>query len=283
MSAGGWTSCHMYDVSTMSASLLPISTRRRRSSSGSVSRSRARGCSWRASSSTRSSASPTPAPRSSCCGRPTEVPGWSSRALSGPTTSPDRPRRWPTSWGCATWPSRSTTSSGRRPAGRGRLRAGRRHRPVRAHLAHGLRARSGGDHRVPGRADRLTAVRQTSGAAHRAAASTRCARPWARRMGMSRGGCRVGFLPPLDMSSARAEAWTCTRCARPWARRMGMSRGGCRVGSCHHWTCPPLGPRRGHVPVVPGPGREEWACPAGREGMSSGGRGRRLFGPRRRA
>jgi len=43
----------------------------------------------------------------------------------------------------------------RRPAGRGRLRAGRRHRPVRAHLAHGLRARTGGDHRVSGRAHRL--------------------------------------------------------------------------------------------------------------------------------
>ena len=40
-------------------------------------------------------------------------------------------------------------------AGRGRLRPGRRHRPVREHLAHGLRARTGGDHRVPGRADRL--------------------------------------------------------------------------------------------------------------------------------
>src|SRR5450631_1667868 len=37
---------------------------------------------------------------------------------------------------------------GGRPAGRGRLRAGRRHQPVRAHLAHGQRARSGGDHRV---------------------------------------------------------------------------------------------------------------------------------------
>lgn len=47
---------------------------------------------------------------------------------------------------------------GRRPAGRGRLWAGRRHRPVRAHLAHGLRPRSGGDHRVPGRADRLTCL-----------------------------------------------------------------------------------------------------------------------------
>jgi len=109
-----------------------------------------------ASSWTLSSASPSPAPRSSCCGRPTEVPGWSSRASSGPTTRPDRPPRWPPSWGCATWPSRSTTS---RPPSTGwprTARAGRRHRPVRAHLADGLRARSGGDHRVPGRADRLT-------------------------------------------------------------------------------------------------------------------------------
>ena len=45
------------------------------------------GCSWRASFWTLSSASPTPAPRSSCCGRPTEVPGWSCRASSGPTTA----------------------------------------------------------------------------------------------------------------------------------------------------------------------------------------------------
>jgi catechol 2,3-dioxygenase-like lactoylglutathione lyase family enzyme len=35
--------------------------------------------------------------------------------------------------------------------------AGRRHRPVRAHVAHGLCARSRGHHRVPGRADRLMA------------------------------------------------------------------------------------------------------------------------------
>ena len=37
-----------------------------------------------------------------------------------------------------------------RPAGRGRLRPGRRHRSVREHLAHGLRARARGDHRLPG-------------------------------------------------------------------------------------------------------------------------------------
>jgi catechol 2,3-dioxygenase-like lactoylglutathione lyase family enzyme len=41
---------------------------------------------------------------------PTEAPGWSSRASSGPITSPDRPLRWPTSWGYAASPSRSTTS-----------------------------------------------------------------------------------------------------------------------------------------------------------------------------
>ena len=40
--------------------------------------------------------------------------------------------------------------SRRRPGGRGRVWAGRRYRPVRAHLAHGLRARTGGDHRVLG-------------------------------------------------------------------------------------------------------------------------------------
>jgi catechol 2,3-dioxygenase-like lactoylglutathione lyase family enzyme len=38
----------------------------------------------------------------------------------------------------------------RRPAGRRRLPTGRRHRPVRAQLAHGLRARTGWDHRVSG-------------------------------------------------------------------------------------------------------------------------------------
>jgi hypothetical protein len=30
-----------------------------------------------------------------------EKPGSSSRASSGPTTSPDRPSRWPTSWVCS--------------------------------------------------------------------------------------------------------------------------------------------------------------------------------------
>jgi catechol 2,3-dioxygenase-like lactoylglutathione lyase family enzyme len=34
-------------------------------------------------------------------GRPTEVPGWSCRASSGPTPSRGHRRRWPTSWGCA--------------------------------------------------------------------------------------------------------------------------------------------------------------------------------------
>jgi catechol 2,3-dioxygenase-like lactoylglutathione lyase family enzyme len=37
----------------------------------------------------------------SCYGHPAEEPGSSSRASSGPTTSPDRPPRWRTSWVCA--------------------------------------------------------------------------------------------------------------------------------------------------------------------------------------
>ena len=41
-------------------------------------------------------------------------------------------------------------------AGRGRLRTGRRHRRVRGHLADGLRPRARGDHRVAGRAHRLS-------------------------------------------------------------------------------------------------------------------------------
>jgi hypothetical protein len=48
-------------------------------------------------------------------GRGTAVTGWtgdtgrSCRASSGPTISPALPPRCPMSWGCATWPSRSTT------------------------------------------------------------------------------------------------------------------------------------------------------------------------------
>src|ERR1039457_3055546 len=102
--------CHLHDASTMSASPSRTSTRLRRSSSGLVSRSRARGRSSRASSWTLSSASLTPAPRLSCCGRPTEAPGWNFPVSSGPTTSPGRRPRWPTSWGCATSLSRLTTS-----------------------------------------------------------------------------------------------------------------------------------------------------------------------------
>ena len=54
-------------------------------------------------------ASAAPAVRSSCCGRPREVLGWSCRASSGRTTSQGRPPPWPTNWGCGTWHSKSTT------------------------------------------------------------------------------------------------------------------------------------------------------------------------------
>ncbi len=87
---------------------------------------------------------PDSAPRSSCCGRPTGGTGWSCRASSGPTTSRDH-RRDGQRAGAAQRGLRGRRPPGRRgPAGRGRLRAGRRHRRVRAHLAHGLRARTGG-------------------------------------------------------------------------------------------------------------------------------------------
>jgi catechol 2,3-dioxygenase-like lactoylglutathione lyase family enzyme len=73
-----------------------------------------------------------------------------------PTISPDHPPQWPTTGAAQRGLRSRRPPGGCRPAGRGRLRACRRYRPIRAHLAHGLRARSRGDHRVPGRADRLT-------------------------------------------------------------------------------------------------------------------------------
>jgi hypothetical protein len=51
------------------------------------------------------------------------------------------------------------SSGGRRRPGCGRIRTGRRHRLAREYLAHGLRARARGDHRLAGRADRLTRER----------------------------------------------------------------------------------------------------------------------------
>ena len=81
--------------------------------------------------------------------------GWSCRASSGPTTSRVT-AAMANELGLRNVAFEVDDLQARRPADRGRLRAGRRHRPVRAHLAHGLRARTGGDHRVPGRADRLT-------------------------------------------------------------------------------------------------------------------------------
>ena len=76
-----------------------------------------------------------------------------------PDHRPGSPAAMANERGCATWPSRSTTSR-RLFTGWSRTATGwSGHRPVRARLAHGLRARSGGDHRVPGRADRLTRPR----------------------------------------------------------------------------------------------------------------------------
>lgn len=57
---------------------------------------------WRASSWTPSLAYLTPVPRSSCCGRPTEEPGWNCRASSAQTTNQVRPTPCRTNWGCAT-------------------------------------------------------------------------------------------------------------------------------------------------------------------------------------
>ena len=73
-----------------------------------------------------------------------------------PDHEPGSPAAMANELGLRNVASRSTTCRRGRPAGRGRLRPGRRHRPVRGHLAHGLRARTGGHHRVPGRAARLT-------------------------------------------------------------------------------------------------------------------------------
>ena len=71
---------------------------------------------------------------------------------------------WPTNWDCATWPSRSTTcrrlSIGQLP----RATAGRWHRRVRGRLADGLRPRAGRDHRLAGRAHRLSLATPASAA-----------------------------------------------------------------------------------------------------------------------
>ena len=111
--------------------------------------------SWRASSWTPSAASRTRARRSPCCGRPAEAARSSWRGSSDRITSPDRPMRWRTSWVCATSASRYDLHGRRRPGRRG-IRTGRRHRPARERPAHGLRARTRGDRRRVGRADRLT-------------------------------------------------------------------------------------------------------------------------------
>ena len=80
--------------------------------------------------------------------------GWSSSSFIRPDHEPVT-RRDATELGLRNCPSRWTTS--RRPSTgwpRTATACGR-HRSVRGHRAHGLRARAGGDHRVPGRADRL--------------------------------------------------------------------------------------------------------------------------------
>ena len=81
-------------------------------------------------------------------------PACAGRASSAPLTDRGRPRRWPMSWGCGASPSKWTTSR-RSTSWPPTLRPDRRHRPVRADLEHGVRARTGGDHRGPGSADRV--------------------------------------------------------------------------------------------------------------------------------
>jgi hypothetical protein len=63
---------------------------------------------------------------------------------------------------------------------------------------------------------------------------------------------------PTCPTRNRARASGRVRCCHHWT----SPREGAGAVSCHQWACPPLGPRRGPVPVVRGLGREEWACPA---------------------
>ena len=86
-----------------------------------------------------------------------------------------------------------------RPAGCGRLRPGRRHRSVREHLAHGLRARARGDHRFPGRADRLTRPRGHTGG---------------RRL-----GDQLGSISPHDRTRSDARDQLGRECAHLLSRR----------------------------------------------------------------
>jgi catechol 2,3-dioxygenase-like lactoylglutathione lyase family enzyme len=76
-----------------------------------------------------------------------------------PDHEPGSPSRWRTNWACAASSSRSTTFRWPSTAWLRTDTDGRRHRPAREHLADGLRARARGDHRLAGRADRLTRER----------------------------------------------------------------------------------------------------------------------------
>jgi catechol 2,3-dioxygenase-like lactoylglutathione lyase family enzyme len=87
---------------------------------------------------------PNSVPRSSCCGRPAEEPGWNCRASSAQTANRVRPTPCTTT-GVAQRDVRGGRSSGDpRPARRRRLPPCRRRRPVRGHLAHGVCARTQG-------------------------------------------------------------------------------------------------------------------------------------------
>src|SRR6266536_3078219 len=84
------------------------------------------------------------------------APAWSSRASCDPTPCRARRPPWPTSWDCATWPSRQPRAGGCRLGSYRGLRTGRWHRRVRGRLADGLRPGAGRDYCLAGRAHRLS-------------------------------------------------------------------------------------------------------------------------------
>ena len=199
----------------MSESPSPTSTRSRRSSSASVSRSRA-ARSWRASSSTRSSA---------CRTRGREIvmlrpPDGGTRIELSSFVRPDHEPGSPTAMANELGLRNvcfevARPPGGRRQPGCGRIRTGRRYRPAREHLAHGLRARAGGNRRLAGRADGLTPSSCLLRVRHSDAC--RCRTPYQTLIGSSVVGS--GFR------TASAAAWSGPVCGCDERRRSASSAG----------------------------------------------------------